>query len=107
MTLELPWKHRRQIRADFGGNMAAQWCNTQVQGTAAIGMKESLFEIERRGILPYLGAVVHDEIVLTGVPEKDAAEVGQELKASMQAGMQKVLGLETRVDLDIEDYWTP
>ena len=77
-----------------------------MQGTAAIGLKEALFEAEARGLLPYLSAIVHDEIVLCSVPDSEAEDVAIELAAAMEAGMRKVCySLPTPAEVEIGDYW--
>ena len=106
-TITLPWGHQRQLSE--GNCYRAKWCNTIVQGTAAVGLKESLFEAQNRGLLKYIGAVVHDEIVASSVPDNEAQEFGQELAEAMEIGMQKIMfrGTPTPVDVDIQSKWIP
>ena len=104
VTINLPWGHQRTLRREE--RTAATLVNTPVQGTAAIGLKEALFEAEARGLLPYLSAIVHDEIVLCSVPDSEAEDVAIELAAAMEAGMRKVCySLPTPAEVEIGDYW--
>ena len=62
--------------------------NTAVQGPAAIGMKYSLFEAKKNGIMQFIGSTVHDELV-AAVPDRDVPEVSRLLEKSMIDGMHR------------------
>lgn len=84
----------------------SQILNTRVQGSAALVLKYGLFEIHKRGLLPYLGAVVHDECVSI-VPDKEVADYEHELGAAMRAGMMPVLGdVPIETESKIGDFWS-
>ena len=106
ITVVLPWDHQRQfLRKD---QRAQAIINTQVQGRAAIGLKEALFEARRRGLTKYIGGLVHDEIVATSVPANEADDFAHELAESMHDGMVKVCdSVPIKIDADIGDYWIP
>ena len=114
IPIYLPWGHHRQLlrnaRDRYGRSMQspARLVNTLIQGTAAIGFKEALFDIERRGLLPYVGGLVHDEVVATSVPDAEAEDYAVELEAAMIEGMQRVMpSVPVTVDAEINDTWTP
>ena len=56
-TLKLPWGHQRQYPP--GQGTVNTYLNNQMQGTAALGLKEAVFQMEKRGLTPYLSALVH------------------------------------------------
>jgi DNA polymerase-1 len=64
--------------------------NTQVQGTAAVGMKLGLIEAYKQGLGKYMGAVVHDEAVSV-VPDNEAKEYALELQTALVKGMKYVV----------------
>ena len=105
-TVVLPWGHQRQFLSK--DQRVQRIVNTQVQGRAAIGLKEALFEIHKRGLDRYIGGLVHDEIVATSVPERQSAEFAAELGEAMVVGMTKVCDtIPITVDTDIGSYWVP
>jgi DNA polymerase I len=67
-----------------------RFLNTIVQGTAAVGMKRALLEAHRAGLMPYLGATVHDELV-GDPPAGIAEEFTRELEGCMVRGMREVV----------------
>ena len=88
VVVQLPRGHRRELSGNsFRGTT---WWNTQVQGAAAVGFKLALLELRNSPALKYVGGLVHDEIVATGVPVDDADEIRAELERCMVAGMQQV-----------------
>lgn len=87
--LTLPWGHHRLFPP--GQATPQRWCNTRIQGSAAIGFKEALFCLEADGLLDYVGGLVHDEIVATSVPEAYADEYRVAMVAAMQRGMNNML----------------
>ena len=97
IPISLPWGHKRVL---VGAQRApTKVCNTMVQGTAAIGLKEALFEAHRRNLTNYIGGLVHDEIVATNVPVAEAEGFRQELEEAMLVGMQKLL---VKVPIEVE-----
>lgn len=70
--------------------------NNVVQGAAAAGLKHALVEMNRRGVIDYVGALVHDETV-GSAPDRDVEEVLREVKESMVVGMKKVVPVTARV----------
>jgi DNA polymerase I-like protein with 3'-5' exonuclease and polymerase domains len=90
-TLNLPTGIRRVLTPGVDLT-ATRILNNIVQGTAAAGLKYALKEAANAGIIQYLGAVVHDEIVMT-VPTELAEEVGGILRECMIRGMVKVCEL--------------
>ena len=93
-VLNMPWGHQRIVHAGknkYGTSLPVPvLSNTPIQGTAAIGLKETLFECERRGLLKHIAALVHDEIVAVDVPDADVADYTGELNEAMVVGMAKV-----------------
>ena len=104
MKIDLPWGHYRILLPNTG--RLTQVLNTRVQGRAAIGLKEAILEAWRRGLLKYLGGLVHDEFVATSVPAEIAEDYGAELADAMRVGMEKVCdSLPIIVDVHINDSW--
>ena len=104
LKVQLPWGHQRQILRAH--QSPARLVNTKVQGTAAVGFKEALFEIDKRGLTKYIGGLIHDEIMATSVPDNEANDYGHELAEAMQVGMQQVMQfMKTPVDIAIGDKW--
>ena len=106
IKVPLPWGHYRIL---VGQNRSLpKLLNTQVQGRAAVGLKEALFEAEEDGLIHYIGGLVHDEIVATSVPNNEAKEYSEYLSAAMIRGMQKVCSnVPILVDADVGEVWTP
>jgi hypothetical protein len=76
-----------------------------VQGTAAAGLKHALMLCKKAGLMPYIGCVVHDEI-LGWCPTHMADECKTELERCMVAGMQEVLdGYTVMVDGSVDTRW--
>ena len=104
-VLKLPWNHRRVLTPPF---WATVMMNNLVQGRAAIGFKEGMFEAHKAGLTKYIGGLIHDEIVATHVPNNEAEEYGHELQQAMIRGMVKVCDtVPILVDLDVGKYWIP
>ena len=105
VTVELPWEHKRHL---FGAKKTPQViCNTMVQGSAAMGIKESLFEANKRGLIPYIGALVHDEIMGTNIPTAYAQDFAEELEEAMIEGMSKVLHtVPIKIETKIGSHWS-
>ena len=105
MKIDLPWGHYRILLSETG--TLNQILNTKVQGRAAIGIKEAIFDADRRGLTKYLSLQVHDELVASSVPEAEAADYGAELHDAMIAGMYKVCdsNIPIKADLKIMDHW--
>ncbi|MFN8497318.1 MAG: DNA polymerase [Anaerolineae bacterium] len=101
-TILLPTGLKRVIIGDW---IANQILNTKAQGTAAAGLKMALWELRERGMMKYVGAVVHDEIVAC-VPEQDAEEYKVELERAMLDGMEQVLHVRVKVEGMVGDVWS-
>lgn len=78
--------------------------NTIVQGSAGVGIKYGMLEANRRGLMKYVGAQVHDELV-AAVPKKMAKEFGNELAEAMQVGMKRVIDTTVKTEISIGDVW--
>ncbi len=78
--------------------------NTMVQGTAAVGLKYGIIEAGRRGLMEYVGATVHDELV-AAVPHKMSREFGRELQEAMVVGMKKAIDITVRAEVSIGKVW--
>ena len=104
VTVELPWGHKRHL---FGAKKTPQViCNTMVQGSASLGMKESLLEADRRGLTPYICALIHDEAMGTNIPTTYAYEFAHELEEAMIVGMSKILhNIPIKVDTTVSQHW--
>lgn len=105
LTIRLPWGHSRDL---VGTNLTPQKIsNTMVQGAAAVGIKEALFEAKKIGILEYISNVVHDEVVCSSVPEDKAEEVAEKLHYAMIHGMEKIMrnGTPVAAEVKIADTW--
>ena len=89
LTVMLPYGHRRAFLP--GQATHTKWLNTTIQGTAAVGFKQSLLEMDRRGLIYHIGGLVHDEFVATGIPEAAGQEFAAEMEDSMKLGMQMVM----------------
>ena len=104
LDIPLPWGHKRQLFPNM--QTPSRITNTKVQGTAAIGLKNAFFEIEKAGLLDYVGATVHDEIVAPFVPENEAIEYAQALKEAMIRGMEEVCpSVPVLVETKIGPHW--
>jgi DNA polymerase I-like protein with 3'-5' exonuclease and polymerase domains len=79
--------------------------NTTVQGSAAIGMKKAILVAEERGLMEYVGATVHDELVAC-VPNAMVEEYSKELEEAMLEGMRQTMpGMYAKVEVKSGDYW--
>jgi DNA polymerase-1 len=78
--------------------------NTLVQGNAAVGLKLGMLEAAESGLIKYLGATVHDELV-AAVPEQEAVEYVHALSESMIRGMNKILPLPVSTDKFVGYNW--
>ena len=106
ITIPLPWGHVRHLVGY--DRTAGRIVNTQVQGTASIGLKEALFIMDARGLTEYTGGLIHDETVATSVPEADAYEYGEEVRKAMIEGMEVVCAtIPILCDVDVTDEWRP
>ena len=85
--LTFPWGHYR----GYPIPKATQMINNYVQGFASIGMKEAALEMLRRGLLKYVGLLLHDETVATSVPANEAEDYSMELEECMIVGMSKII----------------
>ena len=104
VNLYLPVGHRRTL---IPGRITPQAIiNTLVQGSAAVGMKYGIKNIKKRGLMKYVGATVHDEIVASGVPDKEAEEYGVALGDALREGMEKVCEIPVKVEVKIGDAWS-
>ena len=103
VSIRLPWGHRRSIMP--GAQNVQKFVNTEVQGTAAIGMKEALIEADRRGLMEYIGLTIYDELVATSVPEEEAEDFRVELEDAMKVGMGKVCSVPIEVESEVGDVW--
>lgn len=84
---------------------ATRILNTLVQGTAAAGLKYGILECADRGLVPYLGATVHDELV-SCVPEREAEDYAHEMEEAMVAGMLKAIpGTPVKAEPSIGPTW--
>ena len=107
ISLDLKWGHKRQLVGE--SNISPQKIvNTLVQSRAAIGLKESIFELQKNGVIGFVGGLVHDEIVASNVPDAQAEEVSHLIRKSMIDGMTKVCDtVPILVDTDITYNWVP
>ena len=99
----LPWGAKRYIQPEFA--YGPRLVNTKVQGAAAIGMKEGILEIFRRGLGEYISGSVHDEIVACSVPEMEAEDYAVELADAMRQGMVNMM--EDWAEHSDQDYVFP
>ena len=89
LVVHLPHGHRRAFQP--GDATHTKWLNTTVQGSAAIGFKEALLEMDKRGLIYHIGGLVHDEFVATGVPEEHGEEFAMEMDECMVVGMERLM----------------
>ena len=103
VNIYLPAGHRRTL---VGRSISPSVIiNTEVQGTAGVGMKHGIYEMAKDGLMGYVGATVHDELVATGVPNNEAEEYGEAMSRAMIRGMQKVTDVPIKCDIDVADMW--
>ena len=102
-----PFGHSRLLQNDSLRTTTA--LNTPIQGQAAIGMKMTFILIANkyREIFPYLAANVHDEIILTGIPDENIAHEYKEiLQTAMIEGMTQVCpGVKFDAEGNVAHYW--
>ena len=82
--------------------------NTRVQGAGGAVLKRALLMLDSNIVENYLSATVHDEIVLTDVPAKEAEDIGGELKAVMSYALSQALRntlIKPKVDVNIGLTW--
>ena len=104
VSLTLPWGHKRHLIGAMRNPQRI--CNTMVQGSAAMGLKEAIFECEEQGILHLIGGLVHDEIVGTNIPDNEVSDFEATLKDCMIKGMQKVIHtVPIEVESKIGTHW--
>ena len=78
--------------------------NTMVQGSAAVGIKHGILEVDKAGLTKYLGGQVHDELV-SAVPTKEAKEYGEEMRLAMLKGMKQVVSSIVKAEVKIGKEW--
>jgi DNA polymerase-1 len=94
------------VRHLMGGSLKSTTIlNTNVQGTAAAGMKFALLEARQKGLDRRLGATVHDELVGC-VETRWAEEYRRELEACMLRGMGRVVDAKVRVESKVATFWS-
>jgi DNA polymerase-1 len=99
-------------RTLFGDSLTlSRALNTQVQGTAAVGLKRALLHLKEMGLADRVRAVVHDEIVAE-VDEAEAEEVKHGIMEAMRLGMVEALQghaievpIPPRVEAVINKVW--
>ena len=97
VTVDLPWGHKRHLVGQK--NRPQTICNTMVQGTAAIGLKMALLECAKDGLIDYMGGLVHDEVVATNVPTRQADEYRQAVEEALLRAMRNLI---TNVPIEVE-----
>lgn len=75
--------------------------NNIVQGTAAAGLKYALILLRERGYLPFINAVVHDEIVYSG-PVNRIEEIRDAVEIAMIQGMEQALRRGPEIPIAVE-----
>jgi DNA polymerase I-like protein with 3'-5' exonuclease and polymerase domains len=75
------------------------WLNTIIQSSAGYGLKSAFRYLMEAGLLPFLIAQVHDELIFE-FPEEDAPDLQQQAKACMIQGMRDVIGKYAPVIVD-------
>ena len=103
IQIPLHWGHRRGLLR--GDRSPQQVVNTQVQGNSALGLKEALLNVKEAGLDKYIGAIVHDEIVATGVEDLVVEDFSAELKDCMTRGMSEVCDLPVGVEISSASAW--
>jgi DNA polymerase-1 len=78
--------------------------NNIVQGTAAAGLKYALRECGKDGLIKYISAVVHDEIVYTA-KTTEIVEVRDAIEEAMIRGMQMALQDATPIPVEVESEY--
>ena len=101
-VMKLPWGHQRILIPPV---YATTMMNTSVQGRAAIGFKEGLFECHKSGLTPYIGGLLHDETIASGVPEKEAENFRVEMVECLIKGMRKICDLPIFMGSTLRDSW--
>ena len=103
VKIHLPWGHERILIGEKKTPNTV--LNTKVQGRAAVGLKEAVFACANAGILKYVAALVHDEIVLASVPDGEVEEVKETFRQAMIEGMQEVCSVPVKVDAESGKMW--
>lgn len=75
------------------------WLNTIIQSSAGYGLKASFRYLMEAGLLVFLVAQVHDEVIFE-FPEEDAVELTAIAKACLIKGMRDVIGKNAPVIVD-------
>lgn len=75
------------------------WLNTIIQSSAGYGLKASFRYLREAGLLPFLVAQIHDELIFE-FPEEDADILVPHARACMIQGMRDVLGARVPVMVD-------
>jgi DNA polymerase-1 len=78
--------------------------NSTIQGFAAAGLKQGILEAGKQGLMEYVGAQVHDELV-GWVEDKYAVDYGQALSAAMVKGMNLYMPTGVKAEAKIADTW--
>jgi DNA polymerase-1 len=78
--------------------------NSWVQGFAASCMKQGIKKAGEAGLMQYVGATVHDELV-AWIEEKHADELARELEKAMVEGMQVYLPVGAKAEAKVGDVW--
>lgn len=79
------------------------WLNTWIQSTAGYGLKSSFRYLRIAGLLPFLVAQIHDELIFEFPGDPDSEEVLYLVSAAKEcliAGMRDVLGANAPVIVD-------
>lgn len=107
VTLTLPTGIKRTLIPAMGNPKVptTKILNTSVQGTAAAGMKYSLINCYKEGLIEYIGVTVHDEIA-GDCPEGVAQEVAEGIEKCMVRGMKESVECPIKVDVHIQDDWS-
>ena len=104
IDVKLPWGHRRMLTGTQ--RVHTKVCNTKVQGSVAIIIKEAMLELFKYGLYDYVGGCVHDEITFTSVPENEAQELAVEAaKVIEDASLEHSL-IKFPTDTAISKYWS-
>ena len=85
-------------------NRPAVILNNTVQGFAAAGMKQAIRIAGSKGLMDYVGAQVHDELVAS-VEDRHAEDFGVALKEAMLEGMGMYLPVPVKVEVKSGLTW--
>lgn len=79
--------------------------NTQVQGSAAVGIKQALRQMRQWEMDEYLVSAVHDEIVAY-CPANIAEQYAEAMQLCMVDGMSSIVQCPVRTETTISPYWS-